>query len=439
MDKDVLHEGVLFALQEPKYVANPYPLYQRLRSEAPVYWDFVSSAWFVTRYADVRTGLVDPRLSTKNFPFDVSQLPRDLQKHLSPLARVMSKEVLHNSAAEHDRLRRPLNRAFNPAALERLRPEMAVLAHQLLRKAERRQSIDVVLDYSEPLGNHMFGALLGLPDGDRAKFIKWCDEIRNFTMMPRMGQATVVKATGVAKTFKAIRAYVRTLISVCRKNSDNVIGRSFAVNGSEAAPTEDEILANCVFFLHSGVRNMSAAITNALLVLFQHPEQLARLREYPQSIGIAVEELLRYETPLHILTRGVPVEIEFAGRRIGPKQLLVLLLGAANRDPEQFTSPDQLDLMRRPNRHVSFGVGAHGCVGAAIARFGLTVALGAILDRKTELRLTRRKLQWNLPLMRRTVSALPVLVRRHSQRRRRFAPAVLPSANTLASPLISSS
>lgn len=439
MDKDVLHEGVLFALQEAKYVANPYPLYQRLRSEAPVYWDFVSSAWFVTRYADVRTGLVDPRLSTKNFPFDVSQLPPDLQTHLSPLARVMSKEVLHNSAAEHDRLRRPLNRAFNPAALERLRPEMAGLAHELLRKAERRRSTDVVLDYSHVLGNYMFGALLGLPDGDRAKFIKWCDEIRNFTMMPRMGQATVVKAIGAAKTFKAIRAYIRTLISACRKNADNVIGRSFAVDGSEAAPTEDEILANCVFFLHSGVRNMSAAITNALLVLFQHPEQFARVREYPQSISIAVEELLRYDTPLQILTRGVPVEIEFAGRRIGPKQLLVLLLGAANRDPEQFTSPDQLDLMRRPNRHMSFGVGAHGCVGAAIARFGLTVALGAILDRKTELRLTRRKLQWNLPLMRRTVSTLPVFVRRHSQRRQRFAPAVLRSANTLAPPLISSS
>ncbi len=439
MDKDVLHEGVLFALQEPKYVANPYPLYQRLRSETPVYWDFVSSAWFVTRYADVRTGLVDPRLSTKNFPFDVSQLPRDLQKHLSPLAQVMAKEVLHNSAAEHDRLRRPLNRAFHPAALERLRPEMAAQADQLLSKAERRRSMDVVLDYSEPLGSHVFGVLLGLPHGDRAKFIKWCDEIRNFTMMPRMGQATVAKATGAARTFQAIRAYITRLISACRRDTDNVIGRSFALDGNEAAPTEDEILANCVFFLHSGVRNMSAAITNALLVLLQHPEQFARLREYPQSTSIAVEELLRYETPLHILTRGVPVEIEFAGRRIGPKQLLVLLLGAANRDPEQFPSPDQLDLMRRPNRHMSFGVGAHGCVGAAIARFGLTVALGAILDRQTDLRLTRRKLQWNLPLMRRTVTTLPVLVRRHNQRRRRFAPAVLPSPNTLASPLVSSS
>jgi cytochrome P450 len=439
MDKDVLREGVFFALQEPKHVANPYPLYRKLRSEASFYWDFVSSTWFVTRYTDVRTGLVDPRLRTKNFPFDVSQLPSRVQKDLSPLARVTSKEVLHNDAAEHDRLRRPLNRAFHPAAFERLRPKMATLAHQLLRKAERLRLIDVVIDYCEPLGNHLFGAMLGLPDIDRSKFIKWCDEIRNFTMMRRMGKATVLKATGVAKTFEAIRAYISRMMGACAESADNVIGRSFAVDASEATPTEDEILANCVFFLHSGIRNMSAAITNALLVLLQHPKQLARLREYPQSITLAVEELLRYDTPLQILTRGVPEQIDFAGRRIGPKQLLVLLLGAANRDPEQFADPDQLDLMRHPNRHLSFGVGAHGCVGAAIARFGLTVALGAILDRQTELRLTPKKLQWNLPLMRRTVSTLPVFVARRSHRGRQFRPVALRSANGLTSLPISHS
>jgi cytochrome P450 len=439
MDKDVLREGVFFALQEPKYVANPYPLYRKLRSETSVYWDFVSSAWFITRYADVRTGLVDPRLSTKNFPFDVSQLPSKVQKDLSPLARVTSKEVLHNSAAEHDRLRRPLNRAFHPAALERLRPKMAAVAHQLLTKAERRRFMDVVTDYCEPFSNHMFGAMLGLPDIDRAKFIKWCDEIRNFTMMRRTGKATVLKAAGVAKAFEAIRAYVRTMIHVCPESADNVIGRSFALDASEAAPTEDEILANCVFFLHSGIRNMSAAIANALLVLLQHPKQFARLREYPQSITLAVEELLRYDTPLQILTRGVPEEIDFAGGRIGPKHLLVLLLGAANRDPEQFADPDRLDLMRHPNRHLSFGVGTHGCVGAAIARFGLTVALGAILDRQTELRLTRRKLQWNLPLMRRTVSMLPVFVGRCIHRGRRSRPAVMRRLKGLTSSPISCS
>jgi hypothetical protein len=439
MDKDVLREGVFFALQEPKYVANPYPLYHRLRSENSFYWDFVSSAWFVTRYADVRAGLIDLRLSTKNFPFDVSQLPPEIQKDLSPLARVTSKEVLHNTAVEHDRLRRPLNRAFHPAAFERLRPKMAAVAHQLLHRAERRRFMDVVTGYCEPFSNQMFGAMLGLPDIDRARFIKWCDEIRNFTMMRRTGKATALKAKGVAKTFEAIRAYVSTMIGACPGNADHVIGRSFAVDPSEAALTEDEILANCVFFLHSGIRNMSAAITNALLVLLQHPKQFARLREHPQSITLAVEELLRYDTPLQILTRGVHEEIDFAGGRIGPKHLLVLLLGAANRDPEQFADPDKLDLMRHPNRHLSFGVGVHGCVGAAIARFGLTVAVGAILDRQTELRLTPRKLQWNLPLMRRTVSTLPVFVDQRIHRGSRFRPAAVRRPKRLTSPQVSCS
>jgi pimeloyl-[acyl-carrier protein] synthase len=433
MDKDVLHQGVFFALQEPKHVANPYPLYHRLRSETPCYWDFVSSAWFVTRYTDVRAGLVDPRLSTKNFPFDVSQLPPDLQESLAPLGRIRSKDVLHTDDADHDRLRRPLNRAFNPAAFERLRPEIAGVADELLAKAERRGSIDLVADYSEPLGNHMFSAMLGLPSGDRTQFIKWCDAIRNFTTMPRMSRATVLKAKSAAKSIEAVRACVRLIISARRENpGDDVIGRSFAVEAGEAAPTEDEVLANCVFVLHSGVRNMSAAITNAFLVLLKHPEQFAGLREHPETIRFAVEELLRYETPLQVVSRGIPEEIEFAGRRIGPGQLLVLLLGAANRDPDQFADPDRLDLMRSPNRHLSFGVGPHGCVGAAMARFGLAIALRAILLRQTRLRLGPGKQQWSLPLIRRTVGALKVFVDRRDHHRRRFGPAV-------AAPLISSS
>jgi cytochrome P450 len=425
MDRDVLREGVFFALQEPKYIADPYLLYHKLRSGAPLYWDPVSSAWFATRYADVRAGLLDPRLTTKNFPFDVTQLPSDLQQELAPLAQVMSKEVLHNDASEHDRLRRPLNRAFNPAAFERLRPEMAELADELLGEAEQHRSMDVVTDYCEPLGNHIFGAILALPNGDRAQFIKWCDAIRDFTMMRRMGHATILKARSAAKSFEAIRAYVRKMIDARRESpADDVIGRSFAVDANEAAPTNEEVLANCVFFLHSGVRNMAAAITNALLVLLKHPEQFSCLREHPESIIFAVEELLRYDTPLQVVSRGVPEEIEFADHRIGPKHLLVLLLGAANRDPNEFPDPNRLDLMRRPNRHLSFGLGPHGCVGAALARFGLAVALQAILRRQTRLRLSRGKQRWNLPLLGRTVPVLKVFVDRRGHRQGRFGDAV---------------
>jgi pimeloyl-[acyl-carrier protein] synthase len=413
MDKDVLHQGVFFALQEPRHVANPYPLYHRLRSEAPFCWDFVLCGWFLTRYADVRAALADPRLTTKNSPFDVSQLPQDLEDDLTPLGRVLKRVVLYNDAAEHERLRRPLNRAFNPAAFERLRPEMETLAHELLAKAERRGSMDVVSDYSEPLANYMMVELLGLPRADRAEFIEWCDRLKKFAMARRVGHETVLRAKAAVKSFHAVRAYIRTMIAARRENfTDDVIGHSFAVEPNEAPPTEDDILANCVVFLHSGVVNMSASITNAVVALLRHPEQFVRLREDPQSITTAAEELLRYDTPVQVSIRGVSEQIEFAGRRIGPKQLLVLLLGAANRDPEQFADADRLDLSRRPNRHVSFGVGPHGCVGGWMARFGLGIAIGAILHRQADLRLTPGKLQWNLPAMGRTVRALPVSVDR---------------------------
>ena len=429
MDKDVLQQGVFFTLQEPGHVANPYPLYHRLRSEGPFHWDFLLRGWFLTRYADVHAALVDPRLSTKNYPFDVSQLPPDLQDLLAPAVRVMNKGVLYNAASEHERLRRPMNRAFNPAVFERLRPEMEAFAHELLGKAARRRSMEVVRNYSEPLADYMIGELLGLPEAHRAEFINDCDRLRNFTMEPRMGRETALKAKAAAKSFEAVRAKVRTMISARQTNfSDDVIGQSFAVEANEVPPTEEEVLANCVFFLHAGARNMAASITNGVLTLLRHPEQFARLRDNPRSITIAAEELLRFETPVQVLIRGVPEEIEFAGRRIGPKQILILLVGAANRDPDQFTDPDRLDLTRNPNRHVSFGVGAHGCVGGWMARFGLAIAVGAILQPQTSLRLTPGKLHWNFPAMRRTVLALPVLVetrRPPRSRPRRARPAKL--------------
>jgi cytochrome P450 len=413
MDKDVLNLGVFFALQGPKYLTNPYPLYRQLRSEAPFYWDFILCGWFLTRYADVRAALADSRLTTKSFSFDVSQLPLDLQDSLAPFGRVKQREVLYNDSPEHDRLRRPLNRAFTPAVFEQLRPIIEAQAHELLAKAERRGSMDVVNDYSEPLAKFMMSELLGLPHAHRTQFLQWCDRVKEFTTARRVGYQTVLIAKEAVKSFEAVRAYVRTMIADRRENfANDVIGRSVSVAPNEVPLSEDEVLANCVFFLHAGARNMSASITNAVLALLRNSQQFARLREEPQLITTAIEELLRYENPVHVAIRGVPEQIEFAGRRIGPKQLLVLLLGAANRDPEQFADPDRLDLARRPNHHLSFGAGPHGCVGAWMTRFGLAIAIGAILDRRTELRLTPRKLQWNPATMRRTVRALPLLVDR---------------------------
>lgn len=431
MDKDVLEQGAFFALQRAKYRANPYPLYHRLRAEAPFHWDFVLGGWFLTCYDDVRAALVDPRLSTKNFLFDVSQLPTALQKNLAPFGRVKETDVLYNDPPEHDRLRRPLNRAFHPAVFVGMLPKIEAQAQELLAKAARRRLMDVVGDYSEPLANYMICELLGLPGAIRQEFIEWCDQLTEFTTAQRIGSETVLTAQKAVKSFEAVRALIRRMIAARRENFvDDVIGRTLSVEPNEATLSEDEVLANCVFFLHAGVRNMAAAITNAVLVLLQHPEQLIHLRKDPQLINIAVEELLRYETPVQVAIRGVPEEIEFAGQKIGPEQLLVLLLGAANRDPGQFTDPDRLDLTRRPNHHVSFGFGAHGCVGAWMARFGLTIAIRAILDHKTTLRLATNRLQWNPAPIGRTVRKLVVLVDDRSRSGSRL-PTRVPAQNPI--------
>ena len=413
MDKDVLHQGVFFALQEPEHVANPYPLYHRLRSQTPFHWDFVLCGWFLTSYADVRAALADPRLTTKNFPFDVSQLPPGVQDDLAPLVRVMKREVLYNDAPEHDRLRRPLNRAFNPAVFERLRPEMEALAQELLAKADRRRSIDVVSDYSEPLADYMIGELLGLPHANRAEFIEWCDRLKKFMTARRIGHETVLRAKEAVKVFEAIRAYIRTIITARRVNfADDVIGHSFAVEANEAPLTEDEVLANCVFFLHAGARNMSASITNAVLALLQHPEQFARLREDPQAVTIAVEELLRYDGPSGVQARVVRVENVMRGKTLRPGDRMFVMLSAANRDPDVYEDPDRLILQRDGVPHLSFGFGMHICLGFPLARLEGQIALPAVLERwpRIELAMPEARLEWLNSMVFRGMTRMPLRV-----------------------------
>jgi cytochrome P450 len=441
MDKTIARLGVFLALQEPEQVVDPYPLYHRLRMESPFHWDFVLCGWVLTRYADVRAALVDPRFTTRSFPWDVNQLPADLQAELAPLGRVTDVEVLYRDSTDHDRLRQPLNRAFNPAVFERLRPGMEALADSLLATAEQRGSMDVVRDYAEPLAEYMMGELLGLPPEDRAEFVKWCDHVREFATARRVGPKTVKSGREAAKRFKQIRAYVRTLIAT-RRCADDVIGHSFAVGENEAPPTEEEFLANCVFFLHTGIRNTFAALSNGIVALLRHPEQFAMLREQPLLLTTAVDELLRYDSPVQFSIRGAHTEMEFQERRIGPKHLLVSLLGAANRDPEQFGDPDRLDLTRQPNRHLALGLGAHGCVGGWMARFGLAIGLGAIVRRRTGARLAPGRLEWQPAAMRRTVRALPVWIDcpRHKGRRSqvRMARMPLPIPTKVAQTLIPS-
>jgi cytochrome P450 len=191
--------------------------------------------------------------------------------------------------------------------------------------------MDVVRDYSEPIADYMICELLVF-HSDRAEFIEWCDRLREFVTARRMGHETILKARVGLKSFEAVRAYVQKMIATRQQRFfDDVIGHTLAVETNEVPLTEDEILANCVFFLHAGARNTSASITNAVLALFQHAAQFAHLLVNPELTS-AVEELLRYDTPVQVNIRGVPKKLN-SGDCVRQGQLLILLLGAANRDP----------------------------------------------------------------------------------------------------------
>jgi cytochrome P450 len=392
----------------PTFHADPYPNYHWLRTYHPVFRNELAAGgeWLLTRHADVAQALRDPRLSSEMIPpCAVDQLAASGQPRLASLARLFVDMPILADGARHARLRGLVVKAFTPRAVERLRERLLAVADALLDAAAPLGELEVIEGYATPLAVAGIAALLGLPSAREAPLKSWADDI--VLLLDRSTKGAGLERA--AASASELTRWVRGWISERRAEpGEDLVSGLIAARQRDDALTEDELVSICVLLLAAGHQTTLHAIGNATHALICHPGAQEALRSEPASRVSAVEELLRYDGPLQRVWRTARTDIEWDGRRIGAGDDVVLLLGAANRDPAVFPEPDRLDLGRRDLRHLAFGHGAHFCLGAALARLELQLALGRLLERLPPLELASGALEWRSGSMVRGLRALPV-------------------------------
>lgn len=400
-------------LASPHFKANPHPFYARLRDEAPVWRATLRdrrTVWLVTRYEDAAWVLKD-RIFAKDRLNAMDQEQQAKTPWVPGFLKPVERNMLDLDDPDHARLRALVSKAFTPRLIERLRARIEALCEELLdameRKRERRGGIELVADYALPLPAIVIAELLGVPAEDHARFHRWSSKLVSVSSGRDM-----LRFLPPAVSF--VR-YLRRLVKQRRADPrDDLITALIRAEEAGDKLSQDELLAMAFLLLVAGHETTVNLISGGTLALLDHPDQMERLRRDPSLAKPAVEELLRYTSPVEMATERYSREdVEIEGMTIPRGEMVLAVLGSANRDARRFEDPDALDLTRDPNRHLAFGRGGvHHCVGAPLARMEAQIALNALLRRFPETRLAvqTESLRWHRGLFLRGLEKLPLVV-----------------------------
>jgi hypothetical protein len=393
-----------------RQIEDPYPGYHRLRTEAPFFREQRTGAILLTRYADVAAALKHPELSSRGVIDVLVRVPAPLRRLARPVTRALSLQMIFSDPPDHTRLRSLANRAFTPRAVEKMRARIQRIVDELLDALDGPAPVDVIDRLAAPLPIRVIAEMLGVPIESRDQIKLWSDDLANFVgggPGPRWKEVLRGARGGFC-----LRQYLRRLIRERRgQPRDDLLGALIAAEEKGDTLTEEELWANAILFLFAGHETTTGLIGNGLLALLRHPDQLDLLRREPALMESAVEELLRFDSPVHRIGRRAKGDLSLSGFPIPAGQTVILALAAANRDPAQFPDPDRLDVRRAENRHLAFGHGIHFCLGAALARLEGQIAIGSIIRRYPDLRLTGERLAWRKNSSLRGLQALPVRLR----------------------------
>jgi cytochrome P450 len=378
----------LYRMLDPRVAADPYPLYRRLRDEDPVHWDPYLHTWVATRYADVMTVLHTCSADRTPTPEQLAALGMEA---FSPVARVMVRQMLYLDPPQHTRVRSLAARGFTPRRVEVLRDQVAGIVYRLLDDAARDRRFDVIADFARPLPAIVSCEVLGLPTADWPQLATWT---RAFAEMLGNFQHDPVRAAAVRETVDGMTEYFRRALADDRSAGDGLLRALTAAELDGDRLTDDEVIANAIITLVGGLETTTNLIGNGLLALLRHPEQWERVRAEPALVPSAIEELLRFESPIQHTARLAPRPMHLGGRDIAERQAVTAVLAAANRDPARFADPDRLDVARPDNRHLAFGWSTHHCFGAPLARLQGEVAFGALVERMPGVRLAVAEVNW---------------------------------------------
>jgi cytochrome P450 len=386
----------------PEFHANPYPFYHSLRAADPVHRTPMG-LWVLTRYDDVVAVMRDPRFGREGF----DQILADVYGEDTTSAS-RARSMLFRDPPDHTRLRGLVSQAFTPRVIERMRRHIQDIVDRLLDRVQPTNAMDVIEDLAYPLPVTVICEMLGVPTEAHAGIRQWsADLARSLDAIGMPTDDEVVKRGRTAR--RAILDYFRGLIPERRQSPrDDLLSLLIAAEDQGDKLTEGELLITCNLLFVAGHETTVNLIGNGLLALLNHPAELAKLRADPTLLAGAVEELLRYDSPVQRTGRITNTDVELDGRKIPKGSFVVTAIGAANRDPAHFPDPDRLDITRRDNRHVAFGFGIHFCLGAPLARLEGQIAIGTLLRRMPGLRLATSTLEWRESSTLRGLKRLPV-------------------------------
>jgi cytochrome P450 len=358
-------------LTDPTFVGDPYPTFARLRAESPLLWHEPTSQWLTLTYALTNAVLRDRKMG---------RLWQDKQpaEQFEPFNRLHRNQMMETEPPDHTRLRSLVTKAFARGHIERLRPRVQQIADDLLDHAIDGGGFDLIADYAEPLPVLIIAELLGIPESDHHLLRPWSAAI---VKMYEYGRGPGVESEAISASGE-FYDYMRDLARVRRGDPrEDLVSHLAAVEDGGERLSADELVASAILLLNAGHEASVNAFGNGLVALLGHPEQLERLCADDSLVPSAIEEMIRFDSPLQLFERTAKTDVELGDVTVPAGGKVAALLGAANRDPAAFEDPDRFDIGRHPNQHIGFGAGLHHCIGAPLARMELQISLPTLLHR----------------------------------------------------------
>ena len=395
---------------DPGVLADPFALYRRLRDEDPAHWSPRLKAWVLTRYDDVKRVCLDTAgmSSDRLRPFFATLPPMQAQG-VAELARYLTLWMVFRDPPEHTRLRRLAAKVFNVRSIHALRPNVERVTHWLLESLGERAEFDFIAEFAGPLPALVIMDMLGVPREELPRLKRLSDEMALFIGSARDAPEKYQRAAAATREMAAL---FRELISARRSAPQrDLLSELVALEDDGDRLSEDELVATCILLLFAGHETTTHHLANGLRALMEFPDQLEKLRRNPGLAPAAVEELLRYDGPIGAQVRIVQVPQTLHGKTLEPGERVFLLMNAANRDPRAYVDPERVDLERNGVPHLTFGYGAHICLGFPLARLEGQVALPAVLARWGRIEPGPGTLEWMDSMVLRGMKSMPLRAR----------------------------
>jgi hypothetical protein len=393
---------------DPATLADPFPLYRRLRDEDPAHWSRDLKAWVLTRYEDVKRVCLDSRMSSDRLRPFFATLPARETERMAELIRILTLWMVFRDPPEHTRLRRLASRVFHVRSINALRPNVEALTQWLLARLRGRERFDFIAEFAGPLPALVIMDMLGVPRGELDRLKRLSDEMALFIGSAREARGKYDRAEAATQEMAAL---FRSLIEEKRSAPQrDLLSELVHLDDAGDRLSQDELVAMCVLLLFAGHETTTHHIANGLAALMRFPGEMERLRRDASLAPAAVEELLRYDGPIGAQVRIVQEPQEFHGRGFHAGERVFLMMNAANRDPRAYPEPDRVDLGRHGVPHLTFGFGAHICLGFPLARLEGQVALPAVLACWRSIEAEVQQPEWMDSMVLRGMKAFPVRV-----------------------------